>query len=141
MIPRNRYFEALAYALVEVSAKMFQNFSTFDSNLRRFSQFLRPRKCLWSKISNFRDNFWCSTIWHLKKFWTPKFSFFSDFYYKTHHCNIACARDKKKCSKWILESPCETENGGCSHDCLDRGDGQAVCSCPCGYFLDIDKVS
>ena len=41
----------------------------------------------------------------------------------------------------ISESPCETENGGCSHDCLDRGDGQAVCSCPCGYFLDVDKVS
>ena len=43
--------------------------------------------------------------------------------------------------KIISESPCETENGGCSHDCLDRGDGQAVCSCPCGYFLDVDKVS
>lgn len=29
-----------------------------------------------------------------------------------------------------------TNNGGCSHDCIDRGDGLGQCVCPCGYELD-----
>ena len=37
------------------------------------------------------------------------------------------------------ESPCLTNNGGCSDDCIDRGDGIAVCVCPCGKTLDFDK--
>jgi len=52
---------------------------------------------------------------------------------------MAWSKNKVSCEKHFIPSPCEIENGGCSHDCLDRGDGQAVCSCPCGYFLDIDK--
>lgn len=43
--------------------------------------------------------------------------------------NFQCIRD-------YLESPCLTENGGCSHDCIDRGDGIGQCVCPCGYELD-----
>ena len=43
-----------------------------------------------------------------------------------------------KCVKEYIPSPCENNNGGCSHECIDRGDGNHKCVCPCGYSLDGD---
>lgn len=48
--------------------------------------------------------------------------------------DLTCIRD-------YLASPCLENNGGCSHDCIDRGDGLAVCVCPCGHALGSDGVS
>ena len=41
------------------------------------------------------------------------------------------------CTKEYQPSACSTNNGGCSHQCVDRGDGDARCVCPCGYKLDL----
>jgi hypothetical protein len=41
------------------------------------------------------------------------------------------------CTKEYQPSACSTNNGGCSHHCVDRGDGDARCVCPCGYKLDL----
>ena len=43
-----------------------------------------------------------------------------------------------RCVKEYIPSPCENNNGGCSHECIDRGDGNHKCVCPCGYSLDGD---
>ena len=40
--------------------------------------------------------------------------------------------------KEYVQSPCATNNGGCSHECLDRGDGNHKCICPCGQTLGAD---
>jgi len=42
------------------------------------------------------------------------------------------------CEKEWVQSPCATNNGGCSHECLDRGDGNHKCICPCGQILGAD---
>lgn len=44
------------------------------------------------------------------------------------------AADKQSC-----ESPCDTNNGGCSYRCTLRQDGNVVCSCPSGLMLASDK--
>lgn len=43
-----------------------------------------------------------------------------------------------ECVRDYLESPCLTNNGGCSHECIDKGDMIPICVCPCGHTLADD---
>ena len=41
----------------------------------------------------------------------------------------------------LVQATCADNNGGCSHYCFDRGDGNgAQCSCPCGMKLSSDTT-
>lgn len=52
---------------------------------------------------------------------------------------LTWSKSKVECIRHYAPSPCTENNGGCSHQCLDRGDGQAKCACPCGFYLDSDQ--
>ncbi|CAG5109425.1 Oidioi.mRNA.OKI2018_I69.chr2.g3965.t3.cds [Oikopleura dioica] len=48
------------------------------------------------------------------------------------------AKSNFKCVKDYQESPCSNNKGGCSHECIDKGDMIPICVCPCGHTLAND---